>query len=133
MKSEGVNMRVVRASLFLLALHASACAGNDGNGGDGDGSGGTSGDGPTFCDIEPILQDKCHRCHTDPPENDAPFPLVTYDDVDERVARVRVAVDSGFMPLTTASLEPPVEDLSPSERELIVEWIDSGAPAGDCD
>ena len=32
-------------------------------------------------DVAAILTDKCQTCHTDPPKNGAPFPLLTYEDV----------------------------------------------------
>lgn len=52
-------------------------------------AGGGGGSGPTACafedtgdlpcDVFTILDAKCHRCHTDPTANGAPFPLLTWD------------------------------------------------------
>ncbi len=32
-------------------------------------------------DVDAVLQAKCQLCHTDPPQNGAPFPLKTYADL----------------------------------------------------
>lgn len=100
----------------------------------------SSGDGSvTYCDVEPIIEDRCQRCHDDPPENGAPFSLADYDatqahyegaPVYERMAE---AVRSDSMPPVTLSVEPPVMDLTEQQVELIGAWADAGAPAGGCD
>src|SRR6266700_1217752 len=32
---------------------------------------------PLPCDVQGVLQDVCQHCHTKPPQNGAPFPLIT--------------------------------------------------------
>lgn len=82
-----------------------------------------------------MIEAKCQRCHTDPPEHGAPFPLLTWDDTRAPYGRVPVyeamlvAVETGFMPLTELDLSPPVEDLTAPERALLVRWLEDGAPA----
>jgi hypothetical protein len=58
------------------------------SGGDQGGDGGptcmpgpTTGDVP--CDVFEVIHRECHRCHTDPLVMGAPFPLLTYEDIQE--------------------------------------------------
>ena len=44
------------------------------------GGGEDLGTGPDFCAARTVLRDKCQRCHQDPTQNGAPFPLLTYAD-----------------------------------------------------
>jgi len=93
----------------------------------------------TYCDVQPITESRCERCHTEPPENGAPFSLVGYaatqesyegEPIYERMGR---AVRTDFMPPVTLSVDPPVVDLTSEEVETIGAWADAGAPPGDCD
>jgi hypothetical protein len=82
----------------------------------------------SYLDVEPIIQDKCLRCHGDPRKNGAPVSFTTYGAVyDERIA-IEMKIRGGDMPPTYLDLSPPVEDLSSSEREMLLDWLDSGAP-----
>ncbi|HLT33333.1 MAG TPA: hypothetical protein VKZ98_06045 [Aquaticitalea sp.] len=36
-------------------------------------------------DVQPIINNNCIVCHTNPPENGAPMPLLTYDNVKDAV------------------------------------------------
>ena len=36
-------------------------------------------------DVKPIIDNNCIRCHTNPPENGAPMPLLTYDNLKEAI------------------------------------------------
>jgi hypothetical protein len=81
--------------------------------------------------VEPIFEASCQRCHGSPLRHDAPFPLTSYEEIYAERAMVRRAVQSGFMPYTGSSISPPVQELSSSEQDLIVEWVDAGAP--NCD
>jgi hypothetical protein len=104
----------------------------------GAGAGGSPEPGPTWCEVFAVLEQKCQRCHHEPPANGAPFALVTYDDtqvVDRRgvprYERMLDAVESDFMPATFIELEPPVEPLDASEKTLLVDWLSRGAePVG---
>jgi len=88
-----------------------------------------------FCDAFAVIQAKCVRCHSNPPAHGAPFALDSYDATQVpshdgktiRADRMREVIESGFMPLTSLSLDPPVEGLTCEEKATIVEWIDGGA------
>src|SRR5262245_5791964 len=88
-----------------------------------------------FCDAFAIIQKKCVRCHSDPPKTGAPFALDSYEATQVsirdgkaiRADRMREVIDSGFMPLTSLRLDPPVEALSCEEKSTILYWIDQGA------
>jgi uncharacterized membrane protein len=93
---------------------------------------------PTWCQVHTVLEDKCQRCHTDPPENGAPFSLLTYEDTQvtdgrgrPRFERMRDAVESEYMPATFVKLEPPVEPLTDNERAVLLDWVSAGGePTG---
>lgn len=120
---------------------AGSSANSGGTGGtsmNGAGAPGWPESGPTWCEAFAVLEQKCQRCHREPPVNGAPFALVTYDDtqvVDRagvpRYERMLGAVESDFMPATFIELEPPVEPLDASEKALLVDWLSRGAePVG---
>lgn len=87
----------------------------------------------TYCDIQPIMEEKCVRCHTEPREHGEPFTLRTYEEVEAELERIERAVRQGFMPYTALDLEPPVQDLTEEEREMMLTWLESGAPSGGCE
>lgn len=119
------RIAVVAAAACLSAQLGSGCA--------------TSNDGPRAsssersslgipCDPNSVLQAVCQRCHSSPPQNGAPFPLVTYQDTQVPSNGVplwkfmRAVVQSGAMPL------PPVQ-MDTSQRDLLLAWFDAGAPS----
>lgn len=90
---------------------------------------------PDWCAARTVLRDKCQRCHQDPTQNGAPFPLLTYADtqvVDRkgvpRSEKMKAALDSDYMPPTFLQLEPAVEPLQESERSALVSWLSSDPP-----
>ncbi len=106
------------------------------------GSGGTgSAAGPGFpCEVYEVLQRKCLRCHGDPTENGAPFTLATWQDTqadylgEPRWMAMQNAVETDFMPATffndsKTPLVPPVEGLTPNEKQVLLDWFESGAPS----
>jgi hypothetical protein len=91
-----------------------------------------------WCDAQPIIADKCGRCHGDPTSNGAPFSLVTYADTQRTDARDRPrfermlsAIETDYMPATFLKLEPTVEPLGEAERQLLLDWLSAEAPRGD--
>ena len=91
-----------------------------------------------WCDAQPIIAQKCGRCHGDPVANGAPFVLVTYADTQHLDARERPryermlsAIETDYMPATFVKLDPAVEPLTESERQQLLEWMTAGAPRGD--
>ena len=118
---------------WLLQMACSEGGNHSGQNASSMGAGGADGS-LGWCDIEPILEAKCQRCHRDPPENGAPFALLDYDDTQvmgsvPRHQVMRSMVSAGFMPPVTAELSPPVEPLTCSEKTTLLSWLDAGAPA----
>lgn len=100
---------------------------------------GGEGDSATYCEVKPIVESRCERCHGDPQEHGAPFSLADYEatqadyegePIYERMAR---AVRTDVMPPVTFDVEPPVQDLTDHEVETIGTWADAGAPSGGCE
>jgi peroxiredoxin len=80
-----------------------------------------------------IIQSRCQECHR--PGEIAPFPLMTYEDASRRTGRIREAVLEERMPPWHA--DPRFghfandRRMKPDERDLLLAWIDAGAPRGD--
>lgn len=98
----------------------------------GDSSGRT--DPVPWCDVFAVLSCKCQRCHTDPPENGAPFPLLAYEHTQAEYGggqvwqALRGAIASDFMPPSfLPELMPPVEKLTDFEKATLIGWADQGA------
>lgn len=86
-----------------------------------------------WCAVQVVLAAKCQRCHSQPPQHGAPFPLVTYEDTqvlnrrgDPRFVTIEMVVADGFMPPSFVALEPALEPLSADEAELLVGWCRAG-------
>lgn len=79
-------------------------------------------DGPTWNgEIEALIAQRCQSCHSDPPMNFAPFPLVTYQQAVNQAERIRVrAVEQQTM--------PPGNPLPAGERARLQAWIEAGTP-----
>ncbi len=80
----------------------------------------------TYLDIKSIIDNNCISCHSNPPQNGAPMPLVTYNNVKEAVLdrglldRInRGAEEEGLMPLGGPPLSQP-------QRELFSKWEEDG-------
>jgi mono/diheme cytochrome c family protein len=91
---------------------------------------------PTFADdVAPIVYGHCAVCHR--PGQAAPFPLLSYDDVQRRGATIAKVTARGYMPpwhATPAPGFPEFRDdrrLSDAERSTIAAWVAAGMPAGD--
>lgn len=115
--------------------------------GGGDAAGGAPEALVPFCDALAVVRAKCQRCHSNPTQNGAPVPFVTFEDFHafygmselqwfERAAQV---VESDYMPyvelnLPPVSLMPPVEPLTPDEKATLMGWFAQGAqPEGGTD
>lgn len=87
----------------------------------------------TYQDVKQILISKCTVCHKST-DGEAPFPLETYQDFKKRSKMVKEVVQTNFMPPWMP--DPHYQDfannrqLSATEKEMIVKWIDSGVPEG---
>lgn len=140
----GVNRMLV--SVVLSSAMIVACGGEDADGdSDSQETGGSShADGGStstlgYCDVAPIIESKCLRCHGEPQENSAPFPLTTYEMLvaespegsgQPLYERMEEAITTDYMPATWMELEPPVEDLTEHEETTLLEWFHAGAPRG---
>ncbi len=64
----------------------------------------------------------------------APFPLITFDDVNKRSKFIKQVISSRFMPPWKADehFNSFANDRSLSEKQIktIVSWIDAGTPKG---
>ncbi|HVY25488.1 MAG TPA: hypothetical protein VHB79_03015 [Polyangiaceae bacterium] len=94
---------------------------------------------PDFCGVQRLLQDKCQRCHADPPLHGAPFALVTYADTQTldrhdqpRYLAMQKAIEEGSMPAMFIKLDPPVAPLDDDEKQLLLDWCTADAPSGNC-
>jgi hypothetical protein len=85
-------------------------------------------------DVAPILQAKCQECHR--VGSMAPMSLVTYEDVRPWAKSIRDRVRTRQMPPwhidRTIGVQKFKNDMSLSDDQIntIVQWIDTGAPAG---
>jgi hypothetical protein len=67
-----------------------------------------------------ILDPQCLRCHSNAGGNRGGVNLETFANVKAYLNRIQQAVTSGFM--------PPTGPLSASQKNIINQWISSGAP-----
>ena len=85
-----------------------------------------------YKDIQPLIQNKCASCHHE--GGGAPFPLLTYDDVNKRASFIKQVVQSRYMPPWRADNNythfANDRSLSAGEIELITKWIDNKKPKG---
>jgi|GEM_PF-2210237 len=92
----------------------------------------------TYCDVQPIIEARCVRCHGEPTEHNAPFSLTSYAATQQTYfdtpiyERMAVAVRADSMPPVTLDVTPPVVDVTSAEEAQIVDWAEAGAPAGGC-
>lgn len=83
-----------------------------------------------YCDVEPVIDQRCTTCHGNPRKNGAPIFLTTYEEVSSARGLIPHWVGDYRMPPENA---PEVEgnELTEDERELILQWVDDGALACD--
>jgi hypothetical protein len=91
---------------------------------------------PTFAkDIAPLFQEKCQVCHR--PGSMAPMSLVNYQDARPWARSIRNQVASRMMPPwhldKTIGIQKFKNDrsLTDAQIDLVVRWVDAGAPMGD--
>jgi hypothetical protein len=90
------------------------------------------------CEVDDVFAAKCRRCHTIPTRHGAPFVFLTWQDMQQERAGQKLpaliarAVRSNFMPYRMEA-NPPVLPLTDDEKQIILDWVDAGAPRQDCD
>jgi hypothetical protein len=98
------------------------------------------------CDVGAIIEAKCVRCHDTDEALKActadkscvvgPFPLVKWSDTRFKFGSTAAyelisdVVTSGFMPLQTPSISPPVEKLTAAEIKTLSDWAKACALPG---
>lgn len=89
---------------------------------------------PTYADnVAAIVHTKCAGCHR--PGQSGPFPLLTFEDVDEHAETIAAVIEDDYMPPwpPTAKSLPFRHDrrLTADERSTLLSWVKAGAPSGD--
>ncbi len=85
------------------------------------------------CAVEEVLSTSCRRCHWEPQENDAPFPLVKWEDTQAvRSGKpifvlMKQMVAAELMPPLDALVDPDVEPLTPEHKQVMLAWLEDGA------
>ncbi len=80
------------------------------------------------CAPRVVLQRICQQCHTQPPRNGAPFPLVTRSNIlrvgpDGEIRKLMIEqIEAGYMPLSPVKIDY-------DSRETLLSWLSAGAPA----
>jgi len=106
-------------------------------GGGGAGGGSACAPGPATpatgdipCDVFEVIHRACNPCHTNPPINGAPFPILTYEDTQEPygIASKRfLAMNQVIRPGGTPPM-PPSGALSAQDLKVLTGWLDACAP-----
>lgn len=84
------------------------------------------------CGPRSVLENVCQHCHSFPTQNDAPFPLVTYSDIminrGEGITRdlMIAQLNARRMPLAPVTI-------TDDQRDTLLAWLESGAPAAQAD
>ncbi len=83
--------------------------------------------------VAPIVFENCASCHR--PDEAAPFPLLSYRDVQKRAELILTVIDDGYMPPWHAQSKDfefhGRRGLDPEEIETLVAWVDGGRLEGD--
>src|SRR5437899_9954646 len=85
-------------------------------------------------DVAPILQQKCQDCHQ--PGSIAPMSLITYEDTRPWAKSMKERVASRQMPRWHIDKAVGIQkfkndiSLSDDQIDIIVRWVDAGAPLG---
>jgi len=105
--------------------------------GTGGSSGGITGDAGTstaLCSLQQTLRTRCVSCHSNPPVNGAPMPLITYADL---IAPARSNPARRVADVALTRMQDPVSPMPPApaprataaEIGTLSNWIAAGSPA----
>lgn len=95
------------------------------------------------CEIDAILAARCRRCHQDPMQNGAPFPLLTWNDTQGDYGgpiyqRMHKMVTIDYMPYCAEGTscagivkdgKGPVLPLSAEQKTTLLAWLECPTPA----
>ncbi len=80
----------------------------------------------TYQQVKPIIDNACLNCHSNPPQNAAPMPLVGYENVREAILN-RNLINRISVPQGDGTLMPPGGPRLPQASiDLIAEWVNDG-------
>ena len=86
-----------------------------------------------FGEAKAIIDARCATCHK--AGDIGPFPLTTYDEVSAFAGVVRASIVNGTMPpwqpADDCNTYLDSIDLTAEEKEVVVAWLDAGAPEGE--
>lgn len=131
---------MIRPGYFIPALAVLACQpaspGDEGGSSEAGSSGGADDARHTYYrDVKAIVDARCGECHK--PGTIAPFSLQTAEEVVALAPALRAAIELGTMPPWPPSrgCAAYVHDrsLTDAERDVVLAWIDDGAPVGEPD
>ena len=90
------------------------------------------------CEVDTVLESVCQNCHSAPPKNGAPFPLVTGTDTRRPYSALptydHTPVWQVMGDAVAADVMPPPKSgvlLAPAQKAVLLDWVDAGAPEGD--
>lgn len=94
----------------------------------------TSASTPLPCNVAQDLRTNCQTCHGAEPQFGAPMPLITWQDVQK--ASITKPTEKVYQLMaerltsTQSPMPPPPNKITDGDRNLLVNWINAGAPAG---
>jgi hypothetical protein len=118
---------------------AGPCTGGAGGMGTGGGAGGAgaaatchpdpqTGDFP--CDVFAVVHQHCNPCHQDPPQNGAPFPLLTYADTQQVYKPGKLVFQQMYDQIQPGAgpRMPLGGSLTDAEFDTLANWLAACAP-----
>lgn len=70
--------------------------------------------------VKSIIAGSCLQCHGNPTANGAPFSLVTYTQVKDKIDIILTRINSASSPM------PPTGQIPSKNRDIIQKWKDDG-------
>ncbi|MGO8998468.1 MAG: hypothetical protein ACLQVI_34545 [Polyangiaceae bacterium] len=132
----------VAAAFAVVSISCGANSAAPGDAGAGDDA--TVGVGtPLPCDVNAVVVEHCQGCHSNPPQNGAPMPLVSWEDFQAKTpadslgpqpitgtyvyqtAQFRISDANAIMP------QPPNPPLDAADLATMNAWLGAGAPKTD--
>ncbi|MCB9607609.1 MAG: hypothetical protein H6716_13525 [Polyangiaceae bacterium] len=92
---------------------------------------------PIPCEVQQVLERNCLRCHGEEKQYGAPYSFISLDEIhrvrggEPLYRRMLDALEEDFMPPVTLKVEPPVQDISDTDRDVLIAWTRAGAPEGE--